>query len=184
MSSTRSLLGRVGWGSVAAAVVSVLFVATCAQAAQAVLFPAPLHITREVTDPITGSKAVIDEYCHGNRVVAVSGRRTSIVEYDKGQITVIDFGAGTYSHTKFEQVAKLLEKTAPAAAVTAASRDAWRVEKRGGRVVASRPGELIEIEKNGTGERQLIRMTVDRQLTLSRAAVEALTGLGYPNQSA
>ncbi len=109
MSSTRSLLGRVGWGSVAAAVVSVLFVATSAQAAQAVLFPAPLHITREVTDPITGSKAVIDEYCHGNRVVAVSGRRTSIVEYDKGHITVIDFGAGTYSHTKFELVAKLLE---------------------------------------------------------------------------
>lgn len=178
MSSSRSLLGRVGW------VAAFLFIAVGAQAAQTVLFPSPLHITREVTDPITGSKAVIDEYCHGNRVVAVSGRRTSIVEYDKSRITVIDFGAGTYSHTKFEQIAQLLEKTAPAAAVTAASREAWKVEKRGGRVVASRPGELVEIEKKDAQEHQVIRMTVDRQLKLSRAAVEALTGLGYPNPRA
>jgi hypothetical protein len=72
----------------------------------AVLFPAPLHLTREVTDPITGGTSVIEEYCHGNRVVAVSGQRTAIAEHDQGVLTVIDFEAGTYSVTKFDDLAK------------------------------------------------------------------------------
>lgn len=72
----------------------------------AVLFPAPLHLTREVTDPLTGSKSVIEEYCHGNRVVSVSGSRTAIAEYDKGVVTTIDFASGTYSVATFDELAK------------------------------------------------------------------------------
>ena len=82
----------------------------------AVLFPAPLHLTREVTDPISGSKTVIEEYCHGNRVVSVAGHRTAIAEYDKGTVTTIDFEAGTYSIATFDELAKAWgpAKAAPA----------------------------------------------------------------------
>lgn len=81
----------------------------------AVLFPAPLHLTREVTDPVSGHTSVMEEYCHGNRVVSVSGQKTAIAEYDKGTVTVIDFEAGTYSVTKFDDLAKAW--TAPTSAV-------------------------------------------------------------------
>ncbi|HUR80795.1 MAG TPA: hypothetical protein VM733_08515 [Thermoanaerobaculia bacterium] len=85
-----------------------------------VLFPAPLHLTREVTDPIRGSKSVIEEYCHGNRVVSVSGHRTAIAEYDKGTVTTIDFDAGTYSVATFDELAKAwpAPKSSPAMRVT------------------------------------------------------------------
>jgi hypothetical protein len=72
----------------------------------AVLFPAPLHLTREVTDPITGGTTVVEVYCHGDRVVSVRGKKTAIAEYDKGVVTVIDADAGTYSVTKFDDLAK------------------------------------------------------------------------------
>src|SRR5688572_33462511 len=88
----------------------ILLVALCASTAFAagpdVLFPAPLHITRELTNPITGSKVVVDDYCHGNRVVSVNGHQTAIAEYDKNVLTTIDFDAGTYSVTKFDDLAK------------------------------------------------------------------------------
>jgi hypothetical protein len=82
----------------------------------AVLFPAPLHLTREVTDPIGGSKTVIEEYCHGNRVVSVSGSRTAIAEYDKRTVTTIDFAAGTYSIATFDELAKAWRTPRAAAA--------------------------------------------------------------------
>jgi hypothetical protein len=42
-------------------------VATHAIAAE-MLFPEPLHITREIADPISGSTVTVEEYCHGNRI--------------------------------------------------------------------------------------------------------------------
>ena len=145
----------------------------------AVLFPAPLHLTREVTDPVSGTKTVIDEYCHGNRVVSVSGSRTSIAEYDKGVVTIIDFDAGTYSVTKFDELAKAWEKPGrERGKVTAQARlDDWRVEQRGARVVASRAGEAIEAR---SGDRT-IRLTADRELSLGREAAEVLLGIAYPS---
>ena len=114
-------------------------------AAERVLFPEPLHITRELSDPVTDKTTVIDEYCHGNRVVSVSGRRTAIADYGKGEITEIDFAAGTYSITKFEQIARAHEKHA----------------------VRAKP----EVEVKGGAQ------------TLSRGAVEALMGIGYPHRA-
>jgi len=161
--------------------VIALSVAGVAPAAGEILFPAPLHITRELTDPISGSKSVIDEYCHGNRVVSVNGRRTAIAEYDKGVLTTIDFDAGTYSVTKFEDLARVYEKNVGAS--MKASADEWRVETLGGRVVASRPGEEIEAERKDAHGRQLVRITADRQLTVSRAALEVLMGTAWPRRS-
>ena len=184
MSANRSIFGRAGWvGRAALLVPSViaLSVAGVAPAAAEILFPAPLHITRELTDPISGSKSVIDEYCHGNRVVSVNGRRTAIAEYDKNVLTTIDFDAGTYSVTKFEDLARVYEKNVGASVKASAAE--WRVETLGGRVVASRPGEEIEAERKDAHGGQLVRITADRQLTVSRAALEVLMGTAWPRRS-
>jgi hypothetical protein len=148
-------------------------------AAEPALFPTPLHITRELSDPVSQKTSVIDEYCHGNRIVSVSGTRTAIADYVKGEMTEIDFAAGTYSVTKFEQVAGLNAKAAPVMAA-AASRKEWRVAPRGESVIASRPAETTEAEWKDENTRHVIRVSADRQLTLSRGAIEAIMGTGYP----
>jgi hypothetical protein len=112
MSATRSLFGRACGVYVSTGVfvwVALLLCASTAPvvAAERVLFSAPLHITRELSDPLSQKTSVIDEYCQGNRVVSVSGSRTAIADYGRGELTEIDFNAGTYSVTKFEQLARL-----------------------------------------------------------------------------
>ncbi|MEO8380980.1 MAG: hypothetical protein ABI779_15060 [Acidobacteriota bacterium] len=124
----------------------------------AVLFPAPLHLTREITDPVTGGKSVVEEYCHGNRVVAVTGTRTAIAEYDKGVLTVIDFEAGTYSVTKFDDLAR-----------------AWAGSTTTG---AERTGLARTDSAEPAGSMQL---KGDQRHLLTRDAVEVLLGLAYPS---
>lgn len=138
-----------------AAALFLIVVTTSALAAEEVLFPAPLHLTREITDPITGSKSVVEQYCHGNRVVAVSGRRTSIAEYDKGLLTTIDFETGTYSVTKFSDLARAWERPAP--------------QREDHEAMRASPEETVRVKP-------------DRRVTLSRAAVEVLTGLAWPRR--
>lgn len=154
-----------------------------ASAASKVLFPAPLHITREVVSPVSKTRSVVEEYCSGNRVVSVSGSRTAIVDYDRNEMTAIDFAAGTYSITKFEEIAKANQGIGGGMNAVALAGDAreWKIEPRGGSVVASRPGETIEAERKVNHLRQSIRVTADQQLALSRGAVEALLGSSYPN---
>lgn len=189
MSATRSLFGRAGGAEVTAGVVlwvAMTFSPVAVVAAERVLFPAPLHITRELSDPISQKTTVIDEYCQGNRMISVSGSRTAIADYAKGELTEIDFAAGTYSVTKFDQIAHLNEKTASSAArplAASATHDEWRVEPRGGSVIASRPAETTEAERTGESSKQTIRISADRQLTLSRGAVEAILGIGYPHRA-
>jgi hypothetical protein len=184
VSANRSLRGRAGWVGLL-----VVLSANTVFAATEVLFPAPLHITRELTNPITGSKTVIDDYCYGNRVVSVNGRRTAIAEYDRNVITAIDFNAGTYSVTKFEELAKAWEgnpSRSPRGAVSSNTQlraeSQWRVEPKGSRVIASRPGESIEAQFDDGNSKEVIQMTVDTQLRLSRAAAEVLLGVAYPNR--
>lgn len=81
----------------------------------ATLFPAPLHLTREISDPISGTTSRVEEYCHGNRVVSVNGKRTAIADYEKGTLTTIDFERGTYSVAQFDELAR-----------------AWGAKKNGG----------------------------------------------------
>ena len=156
----------------------VPFNATAVRAAERVLFPKPLHITRELSDPVSQKTTRIDEYCQGNRIVSVTAGRTAIADYGKGELTEIDFAAGTYSVTKFASIARIHEKNA-----TAADRsDSWRVESKGGTVIASRPAETLEAESGEGAPRRVIRISSDRQLKLSRAAVEAVMGIGYPHR--
>lgn len=188
MSATRPFMSWAGRVEVAAgfflwAAVLIVSSAVPLGAAEPVLFPTPLHITRELSDPVSQKTTLIDEYCHGNRVVSVSGTRTVIADYAKGEMTEIDFAAGTYSVTKFEQVARLNAKAAPAVVAAAAARREWRVEARGGSVIASRPAETTEAEWKDENTRHVIRISADRQVTLSRGAIEALLGIGYPQRA-
>ncbi len=151
--STPSRSRCASWVEMAAGLVLwamvLLAPASALSAAERVLFPDPLHITRELSDPVTQKTIVIDEYCQGNRVVSVSGQRTAIADYAKGELTEIDFAAGTYSITKFEQIARANEKHAP----------------------------------RGNGGTRRIEAKGDARKTLSRGAVEALMGIGYPHRS-
>ena len=94
----------------------VLVCAPLLDAARAdVLFPARLHLTREVTDPLAGGVITVEEYCSGNRMVSVSGDRTVIVDYERQEITEIDRRAATYSVARFEEIASATRgKRAPA----------------------------------------------------------------------
>src|SRR5688572_20952221 len=92
--------------------------AWCVGAAPArVLFPTNLHLTRQVEDPLSGKTVTIDEYCYGNRVVSVSGEKTVIADYDKQQITEINRKNGTYSVSRFDEVAVVGESTTAPASI-------------------------------------------------------------------
>lgn len=58
--------------------------------AQSVLFPAPLHLTRTIHDPLTDITQTIEEYYLGNRVVSVSNDRVTIADYEKSELISID----------------------------------------------------------------------------------------------
>lgn len=167
MFATRSEFGRACAIFVSTVVFATWAAALCA--AERVLFPAALHITRELHDPVSQKTTPVEEYCQGNRVVSISGTRTAIADYGRGELTEIDFAAGTYSITKFEQIARAYEQNAPVAMQKA--RKEWRVESTGDGVVA---------EKTDAGARRVIRVSADREVTLNRGAMEALLGIGYP----
>jgi hypothetical protein len=162
------------------AIVLPLLFAVAGRAAERVRFPSALHITRNLLDPVSQKTTVIDEYCHGNRVVSVNGSRTAIADYAAGELTEIDFAAGTYSVTKFEQIARVYEAGSRSTTTATAARNEWKVESRGGNVIASRPAETTEAVRNDGATRHTIRVSADRQLTLNRSAIEALLGVGYP----
>ena len=130
--------------------------------AAASLFPKPLHLVRRVEDAVTKKAEVVDEYCYGNRIITVRGKRVSIADYAAQQLTTIDHEAGTYSVTRFDEIAKAAGRTAASTAplkVTAQGANGYRID----------------------GGRAKIDVTIDHKITLSRDAVEALLGAAYPN---
>ena len=162
--------------------------ALCVDAAPArVLFPTSLHLTRQVLDPVTGSTLTFEEYCYGNRVVSVSADKTVITDYDKQEITEIDRRAGTYSISRFDEVA-----TVSAAAqntmtthedVDAAGvkRERWTATPRGrSGSAAGRSVEQFEFTETGQSGRK-VEVGIDRSVVLSEEAVEVLIGAAYPN---
>ena len=167
MAPTFSRGIRVGrWGG-------ILFFAAMAVAARsaraATLFPEPLHLVRRVTDPISRATATVDEYCHGNRIVSASGTRSVTVDYEKQTVTEIDRGAGTYSITSFDEVARASAALRPAAtketttewAATSLRTNAWRF-----------------VAKSGTA----VDIAVDPSIKISAEALDALIGAAYPNR--
>lgn len=160
----------------------------CVNAAPArVLFPSALHLTREVHDPVSGTTTTIDEYCSGNRVVSISADRTVIADYGRQEITEIDRRAGTYSISRFDEMAGASREAAALAGsgdrgnTQTIRRETWKPTPLGTR--RSSHGRAVEqFELTATdGKGRKVDVGVDRSVALSRDAVEVLIGAAYPN---
>ena len=149
--------------------------------AAAPLFPEPQHLTRVVETPFA-ERSTVDEYLIGNRVITVSADHTVIVDYDQQTVTQITPKAGTYSITRFDQLARAAQASRrglSAAAPKPAAND-WDVREsirpngrdRGDYTIArpSKPSPIVEVQ-----------VGVDPTILLSREAVEVLLGATYPN---
>lgn len=169
---------------------ALLLVSLCgAASAASVLFPEPLHLVRRVADPISGKVTTLQEYCAGNRVITVSGAKVVIADYDKQQLTEIDRDAGTYSVTRFEEIARAnaaMRRPAETAAAlrTGARGNLWKATPLGARAAASgRTLETYAFDREDGGEKRHIEVGVDRRVTLSRDALEVLIGTAYPSSA-
>ena len=162
----------------------ILFAASIAALAAApsraanVLFPKSLHLVRQIDDPLSQKTTTVDQYCAGNRIVTVSGPRVAIVDYDQQQVTEIDHAAGTYSITRFDELAKALGSANHIA--DKSTRTKWTEKPLGTK--SSAGGRSVEsFEMTREGAKRRVEIGVDRQIALSKEAVEALVGAAYPN---
>jgi hypothetical protein len=135
------------------------------------LFDAPLHVTRNVEEPISGKTLTVDEYYFGSRVVTVRGSRTVIADYDKREVTEIDRAAGTYSVTKFEDVAAA--RGARRATQTDISVQRSGNDRRGGRSV-----DLFTADDKNSGMHA--EVAVDANVELTKDAFDVVVGAAYP----
>jgi hypothetical protein len=151
----------------------LLVVSALPMAGATALFPKPLHMVKRIDDPFAKAARTVDEYCYGNRIVTVNGERVSILDYDAQTLTEIDHDKATYSITRFDEIANARPKVAAqSAAVTPKVTASGMKSSAGGRSVDS-----FDLEVPHTK----VTIGLDRSVTLSRAAVEALIGSSYPN---
>lgn len=147
------------------------------------LFPTPLHITRQVHDPLAGTTVILEEYGYGNRLVSVRGHRTSIADYERGELTEIDRETSTYSVTRFDAIARALQAVGTPAATARAQSAGRPRELRSLGMRATRHGrnaEFFATELPAEGMRQRVEVAVDRTALVSRNALEVLLGAAYP----
>jgi hypothetical protein len=164
--------------AVAAAVAASFAAGT--KAADRVLFPTPLHLVRRLETPLTGTTTTVSEFCSGNRITSVVGEggvvaRISSVDYELQQLLEIDRVALTYSVTSFEEIAKGAPSRSDA---TGGAPREWVVRPR----ESSQSLETFEAESTTPAGKMRIEVSIDRHRTLSREAVEAITGAAYPNR--
>ena len=143
------------------------------------LFPKSLHLTRQIQDPLSAKTITMEEYCFGNRMVTITEDRTVVVDYEKQEVTEIDRHAGTYSLTRFDEIASVIAETSKTALMAKPQRN-WKATPLGVRGAAGRSVEQFEfVDSEATGRK--VEVGVDRSITLSRDAVEVLIGAAYPN---
>jgi hypothetical protein len=146
------------------------------------LFPAPLHITRQIHDPISDKTSVLDEYGVGNRLISIAGTRTSIADYEKGELIEIDRDAATYSITRFDAVAKAAamgegkEARAQSSAPTAPSLRSTGMKA----THFGRNAEFFEADVDSDAVKERVEIAVDRATLVSKEALEVLLGAAYP----
>jgi hypothetical protein len=151
----------------------LLFVPALPVAAATALFPKPLHLVKRVNDPFARASKTVDEYCYGNRIVTVNGEQVAILDYDAQTLTEIDHTKATYSITRFDEIANARPRVvAETSVVTPKVTPVGMKSSAGGRSVDS-----FDLEVPHTK----VTIGLDRSVTLSRAAVEALIGSSYPN---
>jgi hypothetical protein len=167
-------------------VIVVLSLAALAAEGAEPLFPRPLHLTRQVDDPVSGVSSVVDEYFAGNRAVSIAGDVTAIVDYAKGESLRIDRAAGTFSIATLEELARAARagrSRAAAGSVTSWSVRAVGPERRGSRdVILYRAAESADPgQRRGRIE---LEIAIDRGVALTRAGAEVLAGAAYPSERA
>jgi hypothetical protein len=139
-----------------------------------VLFPQPLHIVRRIEDPVAKTTLTVHEYCAGDRIVTVNGARVAIADYGRQTLTEIDKDAGTYSVTRFEEIAAGHNALAPKRNDHA---DDWKTTPIGmKRAQSGRSADAFELVRND----HKIELSVDRSTRVSRAALDVLIGAAYP----
>lgn len=145
----------------------------------AVLFPEPLHIVRESTDPISGITSTVHEYCSGDRIATVSGPVTVIADYARGEVTEIDRGRGTFSITSFQDIARasISHGAQPVAKSTSEPLALGLTQAADGRQL-----ESYEFAHADGDQQIVITVGVDRKTNISAAAAEALIGAAFPNR--
>ncbi|HEY0788247.1 MAG TPA: hypothetical protein VGE86_06360, partial [Thermoanaerobaculia bacterium] len=142
------------------------------------LFPQPLHLTREIHDPVTGSVTVVDEYFFGSRAVSVAPDATVIVDYARGESTRIE-RRGTYSVASLDDLARAMAagRRRRSAGTTAWSLREGERGRRGTReVIVYRAADRID------RPRVQIEIAVDRSVALTRAGAEVIAGAAWPNE--
>src|SRR5712692_9690162 len=146
------------------------------------LFPKPLHLVRRIDDRATKRAVSVDEYCAGNRIVTMRGARVTIADYGEQQLTEIDHEGGTYSVTRFEEIARAAADLRPSghSGPSATSREAEPLTVTPAGVKSSAIGRSVDAYEIGS-ESVKIEIGIDRSIALSHAAVEALLGGAYPN---
>ncbi|MGH9456389.1 MAG: hypothetical protein ACRD2J_01965 [Thermoanaerobaculia bacterium] len=148
---------------------------------EAPLFPTPLHLTREIDDPVTGRTFTVEEYFVRNRSVAIHGDRVAIADYENGELIRIDRAAATWSRTSFEAIARANADLRPrprAGSSASASASAGAGVRFAGR--ERRRGRDVEVFRGDSGEGREIEIAVDRSVLFGRDAVEIVLGAAYP----
>lgn len=182
----RTLSIRLRGGLVLLAAFVVPIIASAATP----LFPRPLHLTRAIEDSTTGKTSVIEEYCYGNRVASISGDRTVIVDYEKQEIIEISFADATYSVMRFEEFARFGASAGVPVKREAITENSWTVrpsaapssaKTKGVRTNASVSAEYVEVSPRGTSPIRRIELGIDRSVSLSKDAIDVLTGSAYPH---
>lgn len=152
--------------------IAALIVFAAASLAAETPFPEPLHLTREVTDPLTGATSVIEEYYEGSRAVAISGDRVAVADYAWSTLLSIDRKGKTFSMVRFDELARARSELVPERRAAAATRPALvRAE--------SREGATVEIWSARDAELS-IEIAVSRATALSRDAIEIILGTRFP----
>ncbi len=172
MRPTHSLVCRVG-----GRVLLSLAIASPLAAADAPLFPQPLHLVRRVEDPIANRTSEVDEFCVANEIITIDGFKTVVVSYDREEVLEIDRAASTYSVARFEEIAAVNALTRPPAqkSTTRATTTALGVSTS----LAGRSADAFSI----VADEVTIDLRVDRVISVSRKAFDALTGANDPNEN-
>ena len=172
-------------GLVGGRVALALLVAVPLLAGDAPLFPVPLHLVRRVEDPIANSTTDVDEYCIGNKIITIRGAKTAIADYERQELLEIDRATSTYSVASFDEIAAARAVAEPSAPrrnkiESTAVHESWKTTPLGAKLTtAGRSADSFEITASGVK----VEVAVDRQVTLSRAALDALSGASYPNKT-
>ena len=143
------------------------------------LFPRPLHLTRRIEDPVSHSTATVHEYCAGDQVITIGGEKIAIADHGRQELTEIDRAAGTYSVTTFAALAEASMALTPLAggrvAPMTANRERWTVMPR------SSDAFEIKFTVDAAGGPAKMDVTLDRNVQLSKAALEVLIGASFPH---